>query len=50
MIKRGYHTAKLKAKVAVEALREGQTTFFTATAVNSVPAKLMLFARNPDVT
>ncbi len=26
MIKRGYHTAKLKAKVAVEALREGQTT------------------------
>lgn len=26
MIKRGYHTAKLKAKVALEALREGQTT------------------------
>lgn len=26
MIKRGYHTAKMKAKVALEALREGQTT------------------------
>lgn len=26
MIKRGYHIAKLKAKVALEALREGQTT------------------------
>lgn len=40
MIKRGYHTAKLKAKVALEALREGQTTAELASKYQIDPSQV----------
>jgi transposase len=40
MMKRGYHTAKLKAKVALEALREGQTTAELASKYQIDPSQV----------
>jgi len=40
MIKRGYHTAKLKAKVALEALREGHTTAELASKYQIDPSQV----------
>ena len=40
MIKRGYHTAKLKAKVALDALREAQTTAELASKCQIDPSQV----------
>jgi transposase len=40
MIKRGYHTAKLKAKVALEALREGSTSAELASKYQIDPSQV----------